>query len=444
MRAVVLFTRDLRVHDNPALAAAVREADEVVPLFVRDPRIERSFGAARRVSLLHEALADLRDALRGALAIRRGDPVRETLALRPDAVYLSEDVSATAQRREAALRDAVRVRTFLGITVVRPTALAPAGADHYRVFTPYHRAWLAEPRRALEPPPPRIPFPPGVEPGELPAARRDPSFAAGGETAARGRMRRWLDGALAAYDGDADRLDVDGTSRLSADLHLGCVSPLELAVEAQARGGHGFVRQLAWRDFYAQLLRARPETRDRDFRPRGDAWNDDPDGLAAWTEGRTGYPVVDAGMRQLAAEGWLPNRARLITASFLVKHLYVDWREGARVYEAQLLDGDVANNRGNWQWVAGTGVDTRPNRVYNPTLQARRHDPTGDYVRRHVPELVGLPPEAIHEPWTLGEAALRRLGYPPPIVDHAAAVGRFRAARAASGRDPGSGVRSRP
>ncbi|HSC90876.1 MAG TPA: deoxyribodipyrimidine photo-lyase [Gaiellaceae bacterium] len=429
MRAVVLFTRDLRVHDNPALAAAAREADEVVPLFVHDPAIERTFGAPRRRAFLLESLHDLRSSLGGALAVRHGDPVRVALALGPDAVYLSSDVSATAQRREAALRGAVDVRAFPGVTVVPTGAPVPAGGDHYRVFTPYHRAWLGEPWRRAEDAPRALRLPPDVETGGLPAVGRDPALPAGGETAGRRAMRAWLSGGLAAYDEERDRLDANATSRLSPYLHFGCLSPLELAREALARGGHGFVRQLAWRDFYAQLLRARPETRDDDLRPRGDRWNDDPDGLAAWTEGLTGYPLVDAGMRQLAAEGWLHNRARLVTASFLVKHLYVDWREGARAYEDRLVDGDVANNRGNWQWVAGTGVDQRPNRVYNPTLQALRHDPSGAYVRRYVPELADLPAETIHEPWRLGADGLRRLGYPPPIVDHAEAVRRFRTAR---------------
>ncbi len=188
-----------------------------------------------------------------------------------------------------------------------------------------------------------------------------------------------------------------------------------------------FVREVAWRDFYAQLLLHRPETSHDDFHPRGDAWDGDEELLDAWRAGETGYPVVDAGMRQLRAEGWMHNRARLITASFLTKHLYLDWRHGAAHFFELLVDGDVANNVGNWQWVAGTGVDTRPNRVYNPTLQAQRHDPSGDYVRRWVPELARVEGAAVHEPWKL--PARERRGYPEPVVDHAWAVRRFRERR---------------
>ena len=187
------------------------------------------------------------------------------------------------------------------------------------------------------------------------------------------------------------------------------------------------MREVVWRDFYAQLLFHRPETSHEDYRPRGDEWDGDADLLDAWRAGETGYPVVDAGMRQLREEGWMHNRARLITASFLTKHLYLDWRLGARHFFDLLADGDVANNAGNWQWVAGTGVDTRPYRVYNPTLQAQRHDPHGEYVRRWLPELAHVGGAAVHEPWKL--PASERRGYPDPVVDHAASVRRFKERR---------------
>jgi len=224
-----------------------------------------------------------------------------------------------------------------------------------------------------------------------------------------------------------DDLAAGGTSRLSPFLHLGCLSPLELTERASGReGAEPFLRQLCWRDFYAQLLAARPETSTRDLRPRGHLWREDAAGLAAWREGRTGYPIVDAGMRQLARDGFMHNRARLLTASFLTKDLYVDWRLGAAHFLSLLVDGDVASNSGNWQWVAGTGVDTRPNRVFNPTTQARRFDPDGAYVRRYVRELAGIAGGAVHEPWKL---ARRPRGYPEPIVDHREAVARLRELR---------------
>ena len=193
-------------------------------------------------------------------------------------------------------------------------------------------------------------------------------------------------------------------------------------------GAEPFLRQLAWRDFYAQLLAERPDTARLDFRPRGFRWRDDPAGLAAWKEGRTGFPIIDAGMRQLAREGWMHGRARLLTASFLTKDLALDWRLGAAHFADLLVDGDVANNVGNWQWVAGTGVDTRPNRIFNPISQAKRLDPDGAYVRRYVPELAHVAGRAVHEPWKL---ATRPAGYPEAIVDHGEAVARLRALRSA-------------
>jgi deoxyribodipyrimidine photo-lyase len=246
----------------------------------------------------------------------------------------------------------------------------------------------------------------------------------GGESAGVERAAAWLRAQLEGYgSGGHDALAADATSRLSPYLHFGCISARALAVRARELGGDAFVRQLCWRDFYAQLLAARPETQTEDLRPRGDRWVDDPDGLAAWKEGVTGYPLVDAGMRQLQVEGWMHNRARMVTASFLVKDLGIDWREGARHFFDLLLDGDVAQNVGNWQWVAGTGVDTRPNRVYNPTAQLKKLDPEGEYVRRYVPELADVPARDIAEPGLLAPS------YPRPLVDHAHAVAVFRARR---------------
>ena len=250
----------------------------------------------------------------------------------------------------------------------------------------------------------------------------------GGETEGRARLERWVRDGLAEYESRRDDLAVEGTSGLSPYLHFGCVSPLELAERArEAPGGEAFVRQLCWRDFHHQLLAAEPRIAREDLHPRHDRWRVDPPALAAWKEGRTGYPLVDAGMRQLLAEGTMHNRARLVTASFLAKHLYVDWRLGAAHFAEHLVDGDVANNVGNWQWVAGTGADTRPNRVFNPTRQARRFDPDGAYVRRWVPELEAIDGGAVHEPWRLGLLAPK--GYPAPIVDHDEAVRRFLEAR---------------
>ncbi len=422
--AVLLFTRDLRVDDNPSLGGALREFERVVPLFVLDPAFARS----RRDRFLAGTLRHLDGELRqrgGRLVLRRGETVAETVRVARECgastVFLAADASAFAQARARRLGAVLDLRVGPGTTVVPMDQLATAEGTHYRVFTPYWRSWQTATRRPLEAAPERVPVP-DVEGKPLPEGDEpDPAAA----------VQRWVDGGLGSYERLRGLLAADGTSRLSPHLHFGTISPLALAREADARGAVEFVRQLCWRDFYAQLLFHQPDLAHDDLHPRGDDWNDDEDGLAAWREGRTGIPIVDAGMRQLAAEGWMHNRARLITASFLVKDLYVDWRLGARHYADELLDGDVANNAGNWQWVAGSGVDPRPyRRIYNPTLQAQRHDPEGDYVRRHVPELAELDAAAIHEPWKLGERRLRELGYPPPVVDHAEAAGRFRARRA--------------
>jgi len=447
--AILLFTRDLRVHDQPALAAAVEAAEQVVPLFVFDRAVLERFGVPNRAAFLLDSLRDLGASLRergGALVVREGEVVRETMRLAEesdaDAIFLSEDVSAYAQARERRLRRAcderrIELRALPGVTVIPPGDLAPAAADHYRVFTPYWRKWRSAPRRPLLVPPGRIAVPSDLRRGRLPTlvdlapGARSPELPRGGEREGRRRLARWLGRGLPNYGRLHDDLSADATSRLSPFLHFGCVSPLEVVERASRRGGaEPFVRQLAWRDFYTQLLAANPETPLKDFRPRGDRWRKDKEALAAWKDGRTGYPVVDAGMRQLAREGFLHNRARLITASFLTKDLYLDWRLGAAHYFDLLLDGDVANNVGNWQWVAGTGVDTRPNRIFNPTAQAKRFDPNGDYVRRYVPELAEVEGGAVHEPWRLG--LLRPPDYPEPMVDHAEAVVRFRAARSRS------------
>jgi len=209
----------------------------------------------------------------------------------------------------------------------------------------------------------------------------------------------------------------DASSRLSAHLHFGCVSPVEVATRTRDQAGpDALLRKLCWRDFFLQLLAANPSLPREDLRPRRDRWRNDEETLARWREGSTGYPIVDAGMRQLAREGWLGNRARLIVASFLTKTLGQDWRHGAAHFARLLVDADVANNVGNWQWMAGTGVDTRPNRVLNPVRQAKRHDPDGAYVRRHVLELADVDAAYVHEPWKAPAAAIPR-GYPAPIDD---------------------------
>ncbi len=446
--AIVLFNRDLRLRDNPALAAAAR-TERIVPLFVLDERLLGSrFAAPNRVAFMREALADLDEGLRragGRLFLRRGDPVTEAITLARECgasqLHVSADWSEYARARERRLaraceQERIEFRAHPGVTIVEPGAVTPAGGDHFKVFTPYHRAWTQLPRRPLSHAPRRISVPAGLAAGRLPALERlsdgrpSPRRAPGGETEGRRLARAFLRAGLGEYEERHDDLPGDATSRLSAHLRWGCVSPLELEREAEGRpGASAFVRQLCWRDFHHQVLAAVPSLPRRDYRPRGDRWSRSRRALEAWREGRTGYPLVDAAMRQLAAEGFMHNRARMTVASFLVKDLYVDWREGAWHFWDLLSDGEIANNAGNWQWVAGTGNDTRPNRVLNPLRQAERFDPDGEYVRRYLPELAGIAGKAVHRPWLLGPLA--RPDYPDPIVDHDEAAAAFRAHRGA-------------
>jgi deoxyribodipyrimidine photo-lyase len=448
--AVAVFTRDLRVHDNPVLAEAARSAEHVVPLFVVDDALVGASGA-NRLAFLAGALADLRTSLRelGAdLVVRRGDPVEEALriadAVGGDAIFIGSDAGPYARRREARLERECRLARLAlhlehAVAVVPPGQLAPADRDHYRVFTPYWRRWREQPVRAAAEPPARLRLPGSVEPGPLPSTANltvrapAPNLPPAGERAGRRRLDRFLADGLRGYGDGRDDLTRDRTSRLSPYLHFGCVSAAEVLARADAAGpdAEPFVRQLCWRDFYLQLLAANPATPAEDLNPRPGAWSDDEEAFERWRDGETGYPIVDAAMRQLRAEGWMHNRARLIVASFLTKTLGIDWRRGARVFSDLLVDGDLASNVGNWQWVAGTGVDTRPNRVFNPIAQARRLDPTGAYVRRYVPELADLDGPAVHEPW---RAPLARVApdYPERIVDYAEATARARSRR--SGR----------
>ena len=437
--AIVLFTRDLRVYDNPALAGACACARQVVPLFVVDPALAVP---PNRATFLADSVAALREELRflgGDLVIRHGDPVTEaiTLATRTaaEAVFVAGDVSGYAARRERRLkRECARHRTALEVTaghaIVPPGDLRPAGGDHYRVFTPYWHAWRAAEWRRPYPAPRAVSVPAGIEPGDPPARqhRSAAGLAPGGERAGTAQIRGWLGDPITGYGRTRDELAAGKTSRLSAYLRFGCVSPLALARAALVwPGGEEFCRQLAWRDFFHQVTAAFPDIGTTDYRPGPQGspqWSQDADALDAWREGRTGIPIVDAGMRQLAAEGFMHNRARMITASFLTRTLGIDWRHGYRHFRELLADGDVACNAGNWQWVAGTGNNPRPGRVLNPLRQAARFDRDGDYVRRYVPEMASLTAPRIHTPWKLPAAHRRQLQYPEPLIGAGAGLRR--------------------
>jgi deoxyribodipyrimidine photo-lyase len=393
-------------------------------------------GAPNRLSFLLESLGDLDRSLRkrgSRLVIRSGDPVAEVVGLARESdaggIFLSEDVSGYAQQRmrrleRACKREGIALRGFEGVTVIPPGELTPQSGDHYRVFTPYWNAWRAAAKRNPLSAPRKLHSPSRIRRGKIPTlsdlTRQSPAdgLPLGGETMGRRRLSRWLGSQSQRYAECADDLTLDPTSHLSPYLHFGCLSANEILARVNERADlEEFARQLCWRDFHHQVLAARPDIPYNDYRRRRRSWKRSEHGLDAWRKGRTGYPIVDAGMRQLAQEGFLPNRARLIVASFLTKTLGIDWREGAIHFETLLVDGDLANNVGNWQWVAGTGNDTRPNRVLNPIRQARRFDPDGDYVRRHVPELAKVEGRGVHEPWKLAPEARSALDYPDPLVD---------------------------
>lgn len=441
---VVWFRRDLRLDDNPAWAAATSTCASVVPVFVLDERLLRPAGEFRRCQLfdgLRSLDAELVERGGGRLHVRAGDPrqVLPSVIERFDAtdVFWNEDVTPYAAGRDRDVRRAstARVTTFYGSLVHAPGTVLTNKDTLSRVFTPFYKAWK-QIHREQWPTPGDARC--AAEPGdEIPSATGEAAFP-GGASGALDRLEEFL-GRVDRYTEEHDRMDHDGTSRLSTDLRFGTISARTVvdAVGEATPGRAAFVRQLAWRDWYAHLLAEMPSLVSSAMRAHYDGiqWRDDPAEIEAWKCGRTGVPVVDAGMRQLFQTGWMHNRARMICGSFLVKNLLVDWRVGERHFRHLLVDGDVPQNVGNWQWVAGTGPDAAAyNRIFNPVLQSRRFDPDGDYIRRWVPELRSLDRDAIHAPWELADGGLfgpQVEDYPHPIVDLAESRARALAAYAA-------------
>jgi deoxyribodipyrimidine photo-lyase len=441
---VVWFRRDLRLDDNPAWAEATAAHDVVVALYVLDRTLLGRAGAHRRRRVLHDLAAlDLRLRERGGcLRVLDGDAAELVAAdaarLGATAVHANADVTPYARARDERVGDAMAraglaLRWHWGTLVHRPGAVRTAKGELSRVFSPFHRAWRATPwdpwpescgAEVADTPSDRLPEPDGPYPligGEVGDATR------AGEVGARAR----LEGALERADDYRETHDlpgVVGTSQLSPDLRFGTLSPRTVAqtVGEATPGREALVRQLAWRDWFAHTLLAHPSMPDEPLAPAFAAlgWRNNPGDLAAWQQGRTGVPLVDAGMRQMLTTGWMHNRVRLVVGSFLVKNLLVDWRLGERWFRHHLMDGDVPQNVGNWQWVAGTGPDAAPfHRVFNPVLQSRRFDPAGTYLRRWLPELAALSDADVHEPWAAGPLELAAAGvqlgvqYPAPIVD---------------------------
>ncbi len=426
--AVWWIRRDLRLADNPALLEADASADEVVPLFVLDDRLWQPAGGPRR-AFLAGCLHELQERTGGHLVVRRGAPadavpavVREAGAA---AVYAAEDFGPYGRARDARVAARVPLRLVGSPYAVPPGQITTGEGRPYRVFTPFFRAWQAHgwapPAKA-----PRTQRWASVRSDPIPAPDRADSVWVAGEAAARAAARRFRDRDLATYRDGRNRPGRDATSRLSPYLKWGCIHPRQL-LAMLGPADIEFRRQLCWRDFYADVLFGDPGSARRAWSPVLSGMRIDTGPVAdarfdAWVAGRTGYPLVDAGMRQLAAEGWMHNRVRMVTASFLVKDLHLDWRRGAAHFMHTLVDGDLASNQHGWQWVAGTGTDASPyHRIFNPVVQSERFDPDGTYIRRYVRELGAVAAPAIHQPWTAPGGPPD--GYPPPIIDHRAERG---------------------
>ena len=445
---VMWFRRDLRVADNPALAAAQAGGGRLIAVFVLDLALLRGPRVgAPRLAYLADALADLdgRLAERGSrLVVRHGRPAEiipeVAAAAEATAVHVNDDVSPFARRRDAEVarrlaEDGRRLEAHDGLFVHPPGSITTGAGDPYKVFTPFHRSWRRDGLPAPLPSPAALPPTPGLTGDGIPGrgglgAADAPAEPVGGESHALSRLEAFLEQRASAYHERRDLLGVEGTSRLSADLHYGCLSPRTILarLDDDDPGHEAFATEIAWRDFYGHVLHAWPEVVDTEFNPvwRALPWEGEGPRFDAWREGRTGFPVVDAAMRQLLATGWMHNRARMIVASFLCKDLRIDWRLGEAHFLRHLVDGDVASNNGGWQWAAGTGTDAQPYfRIFNPTTQGQRFDPDGAYVRRWVPELAAVPDRSLHEPAAMPAATAREVGlrlgedYPWPIVDHA-------------------------
>ena len=457
--AIVWFRRDLRVHDHPALTAALASADTVVPLFVFDePLLHGRCPSANRTWFMRESVAALSAAISergGSLRIASGRPADVVPALARELgaseVFVTRDAAPYGRRRDRVVAErlaahGIQLRRERGLYVHEPDEVVTADAAAFTVYGPFRRAWQLLERRAMLPAPERIPGPAGARPDPIPdvappSADRD-LIPDPGEAAARARLERWLDGTVEQYASGRDRLGGEGTSRLSQDLRWGLLSPLEVVdrAEGAGEGRRVYVGELIWREFYAHILWHHPEVLRRPFQAAfADVHRRDDEAYRAWAEGRTGYPVVDAAMRQLRAAGYVHNRGRMVAASFLTKDLLLEYGLGEAEFMRHLTDGDVASNNGGWQWTASTGTDPQPYfRIFNPVLQGKRFDPDGIYVRRWVPELAAVPDNRIHEPWTMTQdeqaTARCRIGvdYPAPIVEHRAARERALAAYAAA------------
>ncbi|MGI9501690.1 MAG: cryptochrome/photolyase family protein [Geminicoccaceae bacterium] len=456
------FRQDLRLSDHRALAAAVATERPIVPVYILDDETPGAWkmGGASRWWLHNslEALSQDLERLGSRLILGRGSSRDLLIALMEEAgaesVYVSRSYEPWARAMEEDIAGELESRgwtlhRFQGALLFEPEVPRTKAGDPFRVFTPFYKACLE-----LGPPKPPLPRPLSSlpSPESWPSSDRledwgllpmQPDWAGGfreawvpGEVGAEVRLQRFMDEAMAGYSDKRNRPDIEGTSCLSPHLHFGEISPHRCwqAIEDRlaeggkgAKGGRSFLRELVWREFSYHLLFHWPDLPEKAFRPEFEnfPWDEDQAALKAWQRGLTGYPIVDAGMRELWQTGWMHNRVRMIVASFLIKDLMIPWQVGETWFWDTLVDADLANNAASWQWVAGSGADAAPYfRVFNPVLQGKKFDPKGAYVRRYVPELVGLADDHLHAPWEAPKEALAAAGielgrtYPMPMVDH--------------------------
>lgn len=429
MPTVMWFRRDLRLSDLPALSDAASADGDVLACYVLDPRLRASSGA-RRLTYLYDSLRELKDRLDGRLLVTRGRPEKRipavAKAIGATAVHVSGDFTPFGRQRDESVRDALGDVEFVATGspyLVSPGRLTKADGTPYKVFTPYYRQWLDHGWRAPAKTGPATAT--WIDPSEVSGGVDIPKSEAeidlpAGEEAARKQWKRFVADDLADYSSNRNRPDYDLTSRMSAHLKFGTIHPRTMAVDLQGKddGPQAYLRELGFRDFYASVLHEWPHSVWWNFNKSFDSIQVDEDRHAeelfeAWKSGKTGFPIVDAGMRQLNQSGWMHNRVRMIVASFLVKDLHLPWQWGARHFLDQLVDGDMASNQHGWQWTAGSGTDAAPYfRVFNPTTQGQKFDPDGDYIRRWVTELAEV--RDVHK---LSDDN-RPATYPEPIVDH--------------------------
>ena len=429
MRNIIWFRRDLRIGDHPALVEAIKNSDEIVPLFILDKKQIAEAGE-KLLAYMGQSLRALDESLGNTLHIIEGDQVEvlKELIARYDVkeVHISAEYERYGAQRDARVEAAgiPLVRTGSPYAVAPGRVLKPSDATPYRVYTPFYRAWCLHGWRAPAVTPKNIKAPtPPDEYRKFPdfLMPEDVTVIAAGEASALKRFKEFTKNGLDSYDENRNFAAIDGTSKMSTYLKFGEIHPRTLLADLGDSKAHDtFRKEIAWREFYADVLFNNPNTDTEYYAPRFKAMRFDKPGkqFDAWCAGKTGYPFVDAAMRQLVQEGWMHNRTRMVVASFLVKDLHLEWQLGERFFADHLVDYDVASNAHGWQWTAGTGTDASPYyRVFNPIEQGRRFDENGDYIRKYVPELKHVSAAEIHEPWLFLDGYSN--GYPERIVDHA-------------------------